>query len=217
MGSTARTSVDPTIYREEDDVGEHEIQTYILELLRPLVERYLGEREVLAHVGSDQYVYWRQHDPQACVAPDLYVLPGVPQDIAIDVWKVWERGVVPQLAIEVVGRDPHKDYEDAPRRYAELGVDELVVFDPFLGPDRVAFTVYRREVGSLQRSETTQADRVYSRTLGCYLRREGEGAAVRLRLGTGERGDALFPTAEEAALVRIAELEAELARRGRGP
>src|SRR5688572_7690427 len=110
MGIIARTPVDPTIYREVAGVGEHEIQTYVLEVLRPLVERYLRELPRLARVGSDQYVYWRQHDPQACVAPDLYVLPGVSQDIAIDVWKVWERGVVPELVIEIVGRDPHKDY-----------------------------------------------------------------------------------------------------------
>jgi hypothetical protein len=198
MGIAAPKSVDPTIYREEDDVGEHEIQTYILELLRPLVERYLRERGTHAHVGSDQYVYWRQHDPQACVAPDLYILPGVPQDLAIGVWKTWESGVVPAFAIEVVGRDPHKDYEDAPRRYAELGVDELVVFDPFPGPERIAFVVYRRGAGGLQRVQATQADRVWSRHLDCFVRRVGENAATRLRLALGERGDELFPTAEEA-------------------
>jgi|SRR5688572_24900601 len=200
MGNTARTPVEATIYREEDDVGEHEIQTYILEVLRPLVERYLREQRVAAHVGSDQYVYWKQHDPLACVAPDLYVLRGVSQEIAIDVWKVWERGVVPELAIEVVGRDPHKDYEEAPRRYAELGVDELIVFDPFPGRERVAFAVYRRDGGTLQRVETTDADRVFSRALGCFVRRVGDGAATRLRLGTGARGDDVFPTPEEAAL-----------------
>jgi hypothetical protein len=216
MGIAAPKSVDPTIYREEDDVGEHEIQTYILELLRPLVERYLRERGTHAHVGSDQYVYWRQHDPQACVAPDLYILPGVPQDLAIGVWKTWESGVVPAFAIEVVGRDPHKDYEDAPRRYAELGVDELVVFDPFPGPERIAFVVYRRGAGGLQRVQATQADRVWSRHLDCFVRRVGENAATRLRLALGERGDELFPTAEEAeraATERQAQRADEQARR----
>ena len=221
MGEPAPQRKDPTVYREEDDVGEHEIQTYILELLRPLVERWLREQGTTAHAGSDQFIYWAQHDPQACAAPDIYVLPGVPQDIAIDVWKVWERGVVPSLVIEVVGRDPHKDYEQAPRRYAELGVLELIVFDPFPSESRNAFTVYRRQAGSLRRLEVSDGDRVRCETLSCWLRRVGSEATTRLRLATGEHGEMLFPSAEEAeraakdaALQRVAELEAELKRRG---
>ena len=214
---------DPTVYRVEDDVGEHELQTYILEVLRPLIEAYLQAQAVVAHVGSDQFIYWRQHDPQACVAPGIYVLPGVPQAIAIDVWKVWERGVVPSFALEVVGRDPHKDYEMAPRRYAELGVEELIVFDPFDGPGRIAFAVYRRRAGSLQQVETTNEDRVYSEQLRCHLRRLGRHEETRLRLATGRKGEKLVPTereakeaereAKEAALRRVAELEARLAER----
>jgi Uma2 family endonuclease len=197
--SAARALRDPTVYREEDEVGEHEIQTYILELLRPLVERFLAQRGVRAHVGSDQFVYWKQHDPTASIAPDLYVLPGVPQDIAIDVWKVWERGVVPSFVLEVVGKSPEKDYDDAPRRYAELGVKELVVFDPFPGDDRVSFQVFRR-VGRrpLQRLEVTDGDRVRSRELGCFVRAVGRRASLRLRLAAGKGGGDLFPTAEES-------------------
>jgi hypothetical protein len=189
---------DPTVYRVEDEVGEHEIQTYILELLRPLIERYLAERGVRAHAGSDQYIYWVQHDPTKCVAPDVYVLPGVPQEIAIDVWKVWERGVVPSLVIEVVCSDPRKDYDQAPQRHAELGVRELVVFDPFPGKDRRVFQLYRRTRAGFRLVETTDADRVRSRELGCFLRVVGSGAATRLRLATGASGEKLFPTAEEA-------------------
>ena len=129
-GSAAEDPVDPTIYPVEDEVGEHEIQTYILELLRPLIARYLRERGIEAHTGSDQFIYWRQHDPRACVAPDIYILPGVPQNIAISTWKVWEHGVTPDFCLEVVGSRPNKDYADSPRRHAELGVDELIVFDP---------------------------------------------------------------------------------------
>lgn len=206
MTSPASSTNDPTFYRVEDDVGEHELQTYILELLRPLVERYLADQQIDGHVGSDQFIYWRQHEPQACVAPDLYVLPRVPQSIAIETWKVWEQGVVPTLALEVVGRNPRKDYEDAPLRYAELGVDELIVFDPFIGPDRFAFTVYRRQQGSFLRVQQTQADRVWSQQLGCYLRKVGEDAATRLRLATGPDGNDLLPTPEEKSRAEGREL-----------
>jgi len=198
MGNAAANPLDPTVYREEGDVGEHEIQRYILELLRPLVERYLRERGIFAHVGADQYIYWRQFDPQACVAPDLYILPGVTQDIAIGVWKIWEQGIVPDFVLEIVGTNPQKDYDESPRVYAELGVEELVVFDPFPGKDRHSFAVYRRKAGRLRQIETTNADRVHSAQLGCFVRRTGERAALRVRLGRGETGDELFPTEAEA-------------------
>lgn len=227
---------DPTVYRVEDDVGEYEIQTYILELLRPLLARFLGERGVRAHVGSDQFIYWKQHDPTCSIAPDIYVLPGVSQGIAIDVWKVWERKIVPSFALEVVGADPRKDYEEGPRRYAELGVKELVIFDPHPGGERTAFQVYRRQQNRFRRVIATDGDRVRSRVLGCTLRSVGEGGETRLRIATGDTGGVIYPTAEEAAraaeeaaraaervalaageaaLARVAELEAELARRRR--
>jgi hypothetical protein len=198
VASARQKVVDTTFYPVEDDVGEHEIQTYILELLRPLLERYLRERGIHAHAGSDQYIYWQRDSPTRSVAPDIYVLPGVSQDIAIDVWKVWERGPAPSFALEVVGSNPHKDYKKSPKRYAELGVEELVMFDPFAGRKRVRFQVYRRDARAFRRVTSTHADRVRSRVLGCYVRAVGAGSALRLRLGTGVNGDSLFPTGEEA-------------------
>lgn len=97
------------------------IQRWICELLRPLLERFLIERGQLAFVGADQFLYWRQHDPVSCVAPDLYVMPGVAPDTDVKAWKNWESGVVPAFALEVVAEDRRKDYERAPARHAELG------------------------------------------------------------------------------------------------
>jgi hypothetical protein len=201
----------------EEEMGEHELQTYILEVLRPLLARYLSDRGIRAHVGSDQFIYWEQHAPTQCVAPDLYVLPGVAQDLAIDVWKVWETRVVPSFALEVVTADFRKDYETAPKRYDALGVEELLVFDPWPdAPGRISFQLFRRsEPQGLRLVEQTMGDRVSSQTLDCWLRVMGEGPAARLRIATGPRGEELVPTAEEVAeraLARVAALEAELER-----
>jgi hypothetical protein len=209
MVSRTDPAYDPTVYPVEDDLGEHELQTYMRELLRPLLARLFAERGIVAHVGSDQFIYWVQYTPTRSVAPDIYVLPGVSQDIAIGAWKVWlEGGIVPSFALEFVSRDMRKDYLDGPRRYEDLGVDELVVFDPKPSRRRVAWQVFRRVDGRFELAERTNADRIRSEVLGCWLRRVGVGDATRVRIGLDPLGEELFPTIEE----KLAVAEAELAR-----
>ncbi len=191
---------DPTHYPVSEKVPEQLLNREVADTFKRLVERWLAERGEVARVGSDQFIYWVQYQPTRAVAPDLYVLPGVDPETKVTAWKVWETGVVPSFALEVVGLDVRKDYELGPGRYGELGVRELVIYDPeaYKSEERVRFQVWRRRRGELVRLEWTDADRVRSAVLGCFVRETGEGAGVRLRLGTGPRGEALFPTAEEA-------------------
>jgi hypothetical protein len=152
----------------------------------------------------------------------VYVLPGVSPDIAPACWKVWETGVVPSFALEVMARDGRKDQERSPLRYDELGVRELVVFDPYVdeASGRVRFRVFRRDdQRGLVQTEATNADRIRSEVLGCFLRAIGEGPALRLRIATGAEGETIVPTdAERAdtAEAEVARLRAELERRSRG-
>jgi Uma2 family endonuclease len=230
--SAARNrSSDPTIYPEEERVGEDMLQRWILELLRPLLQRWLTRRGVKAFVGADQFIYWRQHDAYARIAPDLYVLPGIDPRTRVRTWKLWQDRVVPSFALEVVSQDWEKDYTDAPARYRELGVPEVVIFDPGSDEhaDGVRWQVFRR-VGKrgLVRVDASQADRVRSKELACWLRVLGTDRDTRLRIAVGPRGEELVPTAEEesevqraakdAALAQIKALEAEIHRlKGRRP
>lgn len=209
---------DPTFYPVEDDVGEDSLQTFIAELLRPLLAAFLASRSERALVGADQFIYWEQYAPTKVVSPDIYVLPGVAPDTRVRSWKLWETGVAPSFALEIVSEDHRKDVEDSPRRYAQFDVPEVVIFDPehTTRDDSVRFRVYRR-VGKrgLVLVEATNADRVRSKSLGCFLCAAGEGSATRLRVGLGPRGDELFPTdAEraEAESARAEALEAELVK-----
>ncbi len=221
---------DPTVYPVEDKVGEDILQRLIMELLRPLIDRWFRQRRVRALVGADQFIYYQQHTPTSRVSPDIYVLPGVHPDTHVSAWKTWEKGIVPSFGLEIVSKDWEKDYEEAPGKYAAIGVPELVIFDPapHRHRDGVAWQVFRSVRGRpLRRVEVSQGDRIRSGALGCFLRQVSKGEAVRLRLGAGSRGDDLFPTGEEseraakeaaivardAALERVMELEAKL--RGR--
>ncbi len=221
---------DPTFYPTEVKVGQDTLHMLILELLRPLVERWFAQLGKPTFVGADQFVYYKQFHPSKVVAPDLYVLPGVAPGRRFKSWKTWKTGVVPSLAVEVVTSDDvEKDYREAPERYAELGVDELVVFDPDFAQsdERCRWQRFRKlQKRGFVRVESTNADRIRSRTLGCFLRVVGEGDAARVRLGTGPTGETLVPTeaeaeraakeqergAKEEALQKVAELEALLAR-----
>jgi Uma2 family endonuclease len=191
---------DRTVYPIEDDMGEGSLQRFISELLRMLVERWLEAQGKPTFVGADQYFYWEQYNPRECVAPDVYVLPGVASGAAMGAWKVWETGCVPSFALEVVSQDVDKDYLTSPAKYGRLGVEELVVFDPdyALSPTRSRFQVFRKSKRGLLRVEATNADRVKSKILGCHLRAVGVGDNRRVRIGTGFNGETLLPTDAEA-------------------
>jgi len=193
---------DPTFYPTTKKMGEQSLQRWIIELLRPLVERWFAERGKPTFVGADQFIYYEQYNPKAVVAPDVYVMPGFPPGKSVPSWKVWETSTVPSFVLEVVSTKwKTKDYTDAPVRYDVLGVKEFLLFDPEPNPKRgrVRWQRYRRlKSRGFVRVEATNNDRIFSRVLGCWLRAVGEGEQTRVRLATGEDGEILFPTAEEA-------------------
>ncbi|MFO0759843.1 MAG: Uma2 family endonuclease [Byssovorax sp.] len=193
---------DPTFYPVEEKVGQDSLQMLILELLRPLVERWYVEQGKPTFVGADQFIYYEQFNGKKVVAPDVYVLPGVSPKRRVKSWKTWKTGIAPSFALEVTtSDDAEKDYREAPDRYAELGADELVIFDADFdkAEDRVRWQRYRRlKRRGFVRVESTNADRIQVKTLGCYLRVVGEGDDARLRIGTGSEGEVLFPTEAEA-------------------
>ncbi|HET9959615.1 MAG TPA: Uma2 family endonuclease [Polyangiaceae bacterium] len=219
---------DPIDYPVEEKVGEGLLQTWLVESLRPLVERWLAERGEVALVGADQFIYFEKGQPGVRVSPDVYVLPGVPPDTCIDCWKTWLTGVVPSFALEVVSKKARKDYVLTPQAHQQLGTAELVIFDPkpHLRRTGVRFQRFERTGGRLQLCERTDADRVYSSVLECYLKMVPWRGVPQVRLALPPDGTALYPTALEAeraarmraeaergaTQARIAELEAALAR-----
>jgi Uma2 family endonuclease len=229
--AAARVSSEP--YREatydpfEDDMGESSLQRFISEQLRPEVEELLGEQRGPTFVGADQYIGWDPDDGEKVLVPDVYILPGVEPGADFEFWKVWQTGIVPSFALEIVSTRKKKDYVTVPPLYGELGVEELVIFDP-RSLSRARFQVYRHvERRGFVRVEATDADRVRSRVLGCWLRVVGEGRTQRLRLlAFDPSGDALRPTARERteahaaaeasktaqAEARAAQAEAEIER-----
>ncbi len=166
------------------------------------------EREIAARacIGSDQFVYWNAKDPRRCLAPDLFVKLGKP-DETFDSWKTWERGT-PDLAVEILSESD--DWEEKLDRYHELGIRELVSFDPTSAGVRVWDRVDEDLVERVVQAPTPCL------VLGLHWVVGALGGERALRLTRDSQGADMLPTPEEAeksALARVAELEAKLRER----
>jgi hypothetical protein len=118
----------PIVFPEEEEMPEGYAHVVVRMFLFQLLQFMLGA----AHsVGTDQFVYWNAREPRRCLAPDVFVRLGVPQT-SFGSWKTWERGGPPDLAVEVISPSEGDGipWEEKLGRYHELGVRELVRFDP---------------------------------------------------------------------------------------
>jgi hypothetical protein len=124
--------------------------------------------------------------------------------------KLWEPGrVPPRLAIEVVSTSlPHKDYGSIQERYAAMGVEELVVFDPLLcGPRSlggpVALQLWRRDATLAFQRMQFGPDPVHSQVLDAWFIADGRD----LQISNDRRGTLLWLTAEEQLVSAQSEAE----------
>jgi len=176
-------------------------------------------------VGSDQFVYWLATEPTRKLSPDVFVRLGTPQT-SFGSWKTWEQGGVPDLAVEIVSPNEGDGmaWEDKLARYHELGVKELVRFDPE-EPEGRRLRVWDRVREDLVEREVA-GDGAPCLTLGlswtvCGV--EGEPVGLRLVDPAGRlleapeeaeaRARAEAETRATTAEGRVRELEAELRRR----
>jgi Uma2 family endonuclease len=180
-------------------------------------------------VGSDQFVYWLATEPTRKLSPDVFVRLGTPQT-SFGSWKTWEQGGVPDLAVEIVSPNEGDGiaWEDKLARYHELGVKELVRFDPE-EPEGRRLRVWDRVREDLLERQLAR-DRAPCLTLGlnwtvCSVEEQpvglrlvdSQGLLLETPEERAEARAALEATARQTAEARVLELEAELRRRPSGP
>ena len=206
----------------EHFVNEPLLHFRIRVLAYDLIKRHLAQQNVQALTGSAQFVFWAERQPGKYVKPDVYVVVGFPETHDVRNWKVWEQGKPLDFALEVVPGDFEFTYSQSPERYGDLGVQELIIFDPYDEPGRIRWQVFTRGKNGLRCRWSTQEDRVPSEVLSCHFRYVLDAhGQPRVRLGVGDNGDTLVLTAQEgeareraakeAAQARCMELEAEMA------
>ena len=200
-------SAEELYFPEHEEMPEGKLHLLLRTLLFQFLERAFSKT---AAIGCDQFVYWDPTSPRVCLAPDAFVKLGRPDDL-FPSWKAWERGA-PEFAIEVVSGFDQRDgiWSEKLVKYGELGVTELLRFDPD-GPeflrawDRIDGKMVERQFIGATRS--TVLPGFWVTALHPTL-----GPAPRLSLDAA--GTQLYLTAAEAAEARIAELEVKLAERG---
>ncbi len=208
-----RVDPKPLHFPVEECVPETTIHLSLRTFLYLLLDFVLRGR---AKVQSDQFVYFDASNPRRCLAPDTFVKMGDLSSDLIPSWKVWERGA-PELCVEFDSPGDEATWERRFANYRALGVRELVRFAPDAREGERLRVWDRIDEDLVER--VVEGDATPCLVLGWHwVVRPIPKAPVGLRLAEDAAGERLVLTELEHARVesdrRIAELEAELRRRG---
>jgi len=108
----------------ETDVHRDEM----IDLIEALKDWFRTEEEV--YVSGNLFLYYDPHDLNRKVAPDVFVVLGVPRRRR-RYYRLWKEGKAPDVVVEVTARGTRDEDTQSKRRlYAELGVTEYVLYDP---------------------------------------------------------------------------------------
>jgi Uma2 family endonuclease len=163
------------------------------DLIHGLDRRYADVPDIW--VGGNLFLCYERGNPAAIVAPDVLLAKGVTKWDRPN-YLLWEE-TIPSLVVEVTSRKTQREDQGKKKLlYEQLGIEELVLFDPYgeyLRPRLQGYRLVRERYQSIPLEEDGS---LLSRTTS--LRFEPEGERVRLvDAGTGE--SILWPEEEEAA------------------
>lgn len=206
----------------EEPVPESAWHDASVQLLKALLVAWLARTARAAAVYRNLAIRVRSDRPKVGFDPDLCLIePAPPEGSDLDSLKLWQPGhPAPALVIEVVSQNhPTKDYTEVPEKCAAAGVAELVVFDPKLAGPHTGGGPHLLQIW--QRADRDSFVRVHaantaglSPLLGAWWTPVEGGQ--RLGIADDAAGTKTWLTGEQAALQRVAELEAALAERRGG-
>jgi len=187
----------------EGTVPESIVHEQAAEALRLVLEFWVARRKPGARVARSFAVRFYEDDARKGIDPDVCVLDPAPPDFeelrSLCLWK--QDHVRPTICFEVVSLShPNKDYTTIQDRYAAMGCQELVVFDPTLaGPKStggpVLLQLWRRDDAGVFSRVHFANYAVFSEVLQAWLVPE----AKRLLIAEDEQGVWPWPTEAEHA------------------
>jgi Uma2 family endonuclease len=88
------------------------------------------EKRPEVYVSGNLFIYYEENNPQAVVAPDVFVVVGTTKGDRRS-YKLWEEPKGPDFVLEITSRSTRQaDQETKPPKYEALGVQEYVQYDP---------------------------------------------------------------------------------------
>lgn len=191
-------------------------------LIYPLKEYFRDDANV--YVSGNLLLYYEEGNPRASVAPDVFVVFGVPGR-ARRIYKLWEEQKAPDVVFELTSTSTRdRDLGEKRFLYEELGVREYFLFDPlreYLEPPLRGFRLEEQFFHPVKPVPLPNGEwEMESRVLGLLLRSDGQW----LRPYDPQRGTYLLTYGEQAAARRVeqearqaaesqlAQAEAEIAR-----
>jgi Uma2 family endonuclease len=142
-------------------------------LITALKSRYQEVPDV--YVAGNLLLYYVRGDRKAAVAPDVFLVKGVPKRKRKS-FLLWKEGRGPCFVIEVTSESTRsEDLGKKQKRYEQLGVEEYFLHDPlgeYLAPPLQGYRL--QDDGRYRRLAPEPDGTLVSRTTGLRLRREGE-------------------------------------------
>ena len=112
-------------------MAESNLHVSIIIQVREILRQWLRTAKN-ASVYANMLLYFREGNPRVRVAPDVFVVLGVPFDVMQRNYKIWEEQQAPQIIFEITSRKTQAtDLGKKRFVYARLGVSEYYLFDPF--------------------------------------------------------------------------------------
>lgn len=207
-------------------MGESDLHiTCMLHVLDALKWHFGKRTRDDVYVSANSFLYYERGNPRAVVAPDVFVVRGVPGHLR-DSYLLWKEPKGPDFVLEVTSASTRREDERRKREvYAALGVQEYFLYDPrneYLAPPLQGFRLRGGEYRALP-ALTLLPDAaltVHSDVLELDFRDEREERMLRLHDPVTERDLLTYAESErarEAAEARIARLEARLRNFERPP
>lgn len=212
------TLIKPEVFPEQEDIfypeedgepmAESDFQrkplTYCVEALE---NRFESDPDV--YVSGNLLIYYKEGDPYKSVAPDVFVVFGVPKHDRGS-YKIWEEGKGPDLVIEILSKTTWKKDLNNLSLYRRLGVSEYFLYDPtgkYLEPVLQGYRLDAKRNFRKIRAKKLPGDilELHSGLLGLELRNE----SGRLRIYDSAEQEYLFTYTEERDSRIRAEARAE--------
>ncbi len=139
---------DAVVYPESDGkpMAESDLHREIMVYIIHLLQRWLKGQQV--YVSGNLLLYYEEGNPRKVVAPDCFVVWGVPPQRRL-IYKLWEEGKAPGVVFEVTSKSTKReDWVTKMALYARLGVQEYYLYDPtgdYLRPTLQAFQLHGKD------------------------------------------------------------------------